>query len=240
MAQFSPENAVSSKENEMCQCWLRCAQSKQGWRGEKLQPHADCGQKSWNHRGVDSKYCKGTQFVKARSKYRENMVRQNQPKCVCLIIYSSETSNRCWSDLRNDIKDVMEGEVIPEAVRGGCQPGTVLKLLSCKSRFFPFPGISSPVTYSLMQQVEQGVQCKSRAPSWEEIQTVQSSESQFQMILISGRNDLKPIAWASLPGRVTEKGEIKHTNSEQSITSCTALQGFGEIGMGDSPEAAGV
>lgn len=47
------------------------------------------------------------------------MVRQNQPKCVCLIIYSSETSNRCWSDLRNDIKDVMEGEVIPEAARGG-------------------------------------------------------------------------------------------------------------------------
>lgn len=87
MAQFTPENAVSSKENE---CWLQCAQSKQGWGGEKLQPHADCGQKSWNHRGVDSKRCKGAQFIKARSKYRENVVRIGKTSLnVCVWLFKA-------------------------------------------------------------------------------------------------------------------------------------------------------
>lgn len=98
------------------------------------------------------------------------------------------------SDLRNDMKDVMKGEVIPEGWVGTVSLGQSSNFYLKKADFFHFPAISLPVIYSLMQQVEQGVQCKSRAPSWEEIQTVQSTESQLQMILISGRNDLKPIA----------------------------------------------
>lgn len=48
--------------------------------------HVQTGpKKSWNHRGVDSKHCKGAQFIKAWSKYRENMVRMGKSRLnVCV------------------------------------------------------------------------------------------------------------------------------------------------------------
>lgn len=111
MAQFCPENAVSSKENEMCQCWLQCAQSKQGWRGEKLQPHADCGQKKLESQSVDSKYCKGAQFIKTWSKYRENMVRIGKSRLnVCVWLFKA-------------VKHQIGAEEWPQKWHEGCDEG---------------------------------------------------------------------------------------------------------------------
>lgn len=46
--------------------------------GRNCNHTADCDQKIWNNRGVNSKYCTAAEFIKAWSKYRENVVRKGK------------------------------------------------------------------------------------------------------------------------------------------------------------------
>lgn len=73
--------------------------------------------KSWNRRDVDSKYCKGAEFIKTWSKYRENVVRIGKSRLnVCVWLFKAlrhQIGAEEWPQKWHEGCD--KGEVIPEA-----------------------------------------------------------------------------------------------------------------------------